>query len=360
MRTDDRRRFVDWARGVAVLVMIGAHVFDAWTLPVERGSVTYRNLMILGGFAAPLFLWLAGFTAVLSAERALGRTGDRPAAMVLVCRRGLVVFLLAFLFRMQSFIVSPGNSLLSLFRVDILNIMGPSIVATGLVWGLCRRRASLVAAFTGLTVALAMLTPVVRSADWVAVLPTWIQWHLRPSGEFTVFTVFPWSGFTLGGAAVGAVLAMPGRQVEQRLHRLVFGVGGLVTAFGFYAASLPTIYEESHFWTSSPTFFAIRTGLLMMVFSVLFFVEILGDRVNLRLEPLQKMGQRSLFVYWIHVELVYGYASWPLRRHLTLPQAALGYLAFCALMYGAVLMRDRVAGRSRQRKLGGTAQIAPA
>jgi len=43
-------------------------------------------------------------------------------------RRGLEIFLLAFVFRAQSFIVSPGNPLVSLLRVDILNIMGPSIV----------------------------------------------------------------------------------------------------------------------------------------------------------------------------------------------------------------------------------------
>ena len=32
--------------------------------------------------------------------------------------------------------------------------------------------------------------------------------------------------------------------------------------------------------------------------------------------PLATLGRASLFIYWIHVELVYGYASWFWRRRL--------------------------------------------
>ena len=49
-----------------------------------------------------------------------------------------MIFVLAFLFRVQAFIVSPGNHLVTLFRVDILNIMGPAIVAAGLAWAIAR------------------------------------------------------------------------------------------------------------------------------------------------------------------------------------------------------------------------------
>ena len=90
---------------------------------------------MLGGFAAPLFLWLAGIGVALSAG-SLVRRGEHPAAVVeAVARRGLEIFVLAFLFRLQAFIISPGSYPVTLFRVDILNIMGPAIVASGIVWG---------------------------------------------------------------------------------------------------------------------------------------------------------------------------------------------------------------------------------
>ena len=53
----------------------------------------------------------------------------------MICRRGLEIFILAFLFRLQGFIVTPGSHPVTLFRVDILNIMGPAIAVAGLRLG---------------------------------------------------------------------------------------------------------------------------------------------------------------------------------------------------------------------------------
>jgi hypothetical protein len=71
------------------------------------------------------------------------------------------------------------------------------------------------------------------------------------------------------------------------------------------------------------------------------------------LSPLEKLGRSSLFVYWIHVELVYGYAAWPIRHRLKLWEAAGAYAIFCALMYGAVILRDRIVDRWRARRATG-------
>jgi len=67
-----------------------------------------------------------------------------------ICRRGLEIFILAFLFRLQGFIVTPGAPLVSLFRVDILNIMGPGIVGAGLVFMLAESPVALAAAYAAL------------------------------------------------------------------------------------------------------------------------------------------------------------------------------------------------------------------
>ena len=103
-----RRLYIDWARGVAVLVMIEAHTVDAWTRASVRRTVVFRDATVLGGFAAPLFLWLAGLAVVLSATRVAERTGSRGKAIETICRRGLEIFVLAFLFRLQGLIVTPG------------------------------------------------------------------------------------------------------------------------------------------------------------------------------------------------------------------------------------------------------------
>jgi uncharacterized membrane protein len=346
-----RRPYIDWARALALLVMIEAHTTDAWTLAVARQTAAFRHAMILGGFAAPLFLWLAGVSLVLSAASVARREGSRAAAVDAVCRRGLEIFLLAFLFRLQSFVVTPGGNLVSLFRVDILNIMGPSIAAAGLVWGLARTTKGLVALYATMAIALSMLTPVVRASALVNDLPTWVQWYFRPAGGYTTFTALPWAGFVFAGAAVGALLA-PFHEAarEHRLQMWLAGAGGVLVGAGFYAATLPTIYRDSSFWTTSPTFFMIRVGTLMLAFAAIYTLAQLAGRRGIELRPLSRFGRSSLFVYWIHVELVYGYLSGPLHARLPLWGALVAYTLFTTLMYGAVVLKDRIVARWTGRR----------
>jgi len=340
-----RRQYIDYLRGVAVLIMLLAHTFDAWTAASERSTEAFRRVLILGGFGAPLFLWLAGVASVLSAERAFRRNGSRKAAALSVFRRGVEIFILAFLFRLQAFIVSPGASPVTLFRVDILNVMGPSIAAAGLVWGLSRSRVVVSLGFATLAVAVAMSTPLVRMAGWVNALPTGAQWYLRPAGDLTNFTLFPWAGFVFAGGAAGLLLAAARDQrTEMRAQLSIATAGAALTAVGFYGASLPTIYRQSSFWTSSPTYFAIRTGVMMLALAVTYGL-VRSARRGITLPWLERLGRRSLFVYWIHVELVYGYATWPIRHRLEIWQTTIAWLAFSVMIYGFVVLRDRLVAR---------------
>ena len=84
---------------VAVLIMLVAHTFDAWTADAVRSTEAFRRVLILGGFVTPLFLWLAGIASVLSAERTFRRYWQPDAKRALsIFRRGVEIFILAFLF----------------------------------------------------------------------------------------------------------------------------------------------------------------------------------------------------------------------------------------------------------------------
>src|SRR5262249_61315026 len=181
--------------------MIEAHTLDAWTRGVDRASTVFRDAMVLAGFAAPLFLWLAGVALVFAAESAVRRGRSRREAAESVCRRGLEIFILAFLFRLQAFIVSPGAHPITLFRVDILNIMGPAIAAGGLIWLVSGSRAVMLGIYAAVATAFAMLTPLARAPTPIGRLPIWVQWYITPSGDNTTFTGVPWGGFVFAAAA---------------------------------------------------------------------------------------------------------------------------------------------------------------
>src|SRR5947207_9980 len=155
--------------------MIEWHTADAWTRAADRHSPAFGRALVLGGFAAPLFLWLAGQGVALSAAYRARTSDSRSAAVRGICRRGLEIFILAFLFRIQAFVVSPGSYPVTMFRVDILNIMGPAIIAAGLIWFSSANTRTLVLRYVAAAATVALLTPIVRTAAIVDVLPLWFQ-----------------------------------------------------------------------------------------------------------------------------------------------------------------------------------------
>lgn len=353
-----RRTYIDWARGVAVLIMIEAHVLDAWTIGADRRTQAFGYLNVLGGFAAPLFLWLAGLSLGLAAERGLLRTGSRASAAAPLVRRGFEIFVLAFIFRLQSFVVSPGNPLVSLLRVDILNIMGLSMMGAAVLWWLAPgvRSAAMCCGLLG--GALAMVTPLVRTAAWLGSLPPFLQWYVAPIGNHSTFTVFPWAGFVFAGTAVGSLLSMAHHPREGRaLWRLALW-GGLLAAASYYASTRLSIYAASSFWTTSPTYFGVRVGLLMVALAALFALTPLASALPRGFGALARFGRHSLFVYWVHVELVYGYATALVHHRLPLWANSVAYLGLVAFMYWSIDLKDSVlawwSARSTHRRASGT------
>ena len=222
-----RQAYLDRVRGLAVLIMIEAHVLDAWTRVADRSHPGFGYAMLVGGFGAPLFLFLAGVVLVLSAESKYRKTDDLSASWSAAQKRGWQIFGLAFLFRFQSFVLSGGQNPVNLLKVDILNVMGPAIALAGVAGSKARTKEGRAILFAAIVTAIAMLTPVVRTTAWLGWLPDPIEWY-------------------------------------------------------------------------------------------------------------------PLFVYWIHVEMVYGFLSRPLRRSLSFEGALLAYVLFSGFLLALVLLKNRL------------------
>lgn len=332
-----RRGYLDWLRGVAVLIMIGSHTLDAWTRVADRSRPAYVWANMVAGYGAPAFLFLAGIAMVLAVSSRMIR-GATPAEAAARARgRAWQIVGLAFLFRLQAWLISGGTFTQSVLKVDILNIMGLSMLAAALLWGLGRGRwaGALLAAGA---IAVAMVTPVVRAATVFDPLPDPIERYLRPTGG-TTFTLFPWSGFLLAGAALGVWLARARTPAEERRTTLTLAAAGPAIAAAGYAASfLPAIYAETSFWTSSPTFFFARLGILIAALPVAHAWNAAWRGFS----PLQAFGRASLLVYWVHVEMVYGVPSAPIHRSLSLEQALAAFGALTLFLFGFAQVLPRL------------------
>ena len=340
-----RQAYLDWVRGVAVLVMIEAHLLDSWTSVAERTRPLFGYAMVLGGFGAPMFLFLAGIGVVLSAESKHRRTGAFVQSWRIAEKRGWQIFALAFLFRLQSYVLGGFQNAVGLLKVDILNIMGPVMAMTAIFGRTVTGKAARASLFACVALAIALLTPLVRTTSWLNWLPDPIEWYFRPTPGRTNFTLFPWAGFLFAGAATGEFLdAGAARASMSSFHRRLAAAGAGLAAAAYAASFLPSIYERSEFWTSSPTFFLLRVGLLLLTLPIgyLWVHAPLRHKFS-AWSPLVELGRASLFVYWVHVEMVYGVFSRPLRRSLTLESALAAYVLFTVFLLALVLLKNRLA-----------------
>lgn len=331
--------------------MVMAHVNDAWTRDADRQGPFYMQTVFVAGLAAPLFLFLAGLTVTMAASArsvAVGRVG----AANLAFKRGAQVFALAFLFRLQSQLLGWG-ALSNFLKVDILNVMGLAMMAAALLWRGSGSRTVRVVLFAVATTVVTMSTPLVREAGVLAALPDPIEAYIRPLPGRSTFALFPWAGFLLAGAIAGELIDAARSRSQELWLQAGLAVSGLAGIAIAYAASFqPSIYPVANFWTSSPTFFFIRLGICTAMVPVASAVDAFHGAVRARFprafspdtpgRVIATLGRSSLFVYWIHVEMVYGLLGRPVRRQLPIEASLIGTALLCGLLYLIVRWKDRV------------------
>jgi uncharacterized membrane protein len=271
-------------------------------------------------------------------------------------RRGWQIFALGLLFRVQSQVLGLGP-LQNLFKVDMLNIMGLSMVAASYLWQSRAARVPRLALFAAVTGAVAMITPVVRDVAWLSALPDPLEAYLRPAGSYAAFPFFPWGAFLFAGVIVGDLIdaarrsgatleVQRGRRTVMLQNALAI-CGGAGVLLAWFASLRPALYESASFWNDSPTFFFIRLGLVTLLVPIAWVLEqLLPARA---FAPMVTMGRSSLFVYWIHVEMVYGVGAEPIKRALPLGMALAATALLTVALYGVVLLKNQLLARHSLR-----------
>jgi uncharacterized membrane protein len=331
--------------------MVMAHVNDAWTRDGDRQAPLYMQAVFIAGLAAPLFLFLAGLSLSMAASMRSAAIGHIAAAD-LAFKRGAQVLALAFLFRLQSQLLGWG-AWSNFLKVDILNVMGLVMVAAALLWRASDSRAVRVLLFAVATVVVTMATPLVRQAGVLAALPDPLEAYIRPLPGRSNFALFPWAGFLLAGGIAGELIhAARTAAQEKRLQigLLVSGLAGI--GLGYAASFQPSIYPVSNFWTSSPTFFYIRLGICTAMLPIARAIDLFHGFMRATFPRIFSMdtpgrvtatlGRSSLFVYWIHVEMVYGVLGRPFRRGLPIEASLVATAVLCLVLYAIVLWKDRM------------------
>jgi uncharacterized membrane protein len=357
-----RLAYIDWMRGLACLLMFQTHCYDAWLSPGARQSRFFMYSQLGGTFPAPLFLFLAGISFALVTEK-LWKKNLPPAQIARVTiRRGAEIFAFGLLFRLQEYLVAWGWAPPSdLLRVDILNAIGLSMMLMGilcwLVLSIPRQapaRFRLVIASTGTAALISLLTPPL----WTTWRPNWLPWPLESyingvhnlgTPQAGLFPIFPWTAFAFAGLATGFILQSERARRHETLIFLSAGATGLllIAAARRLDAQPRQLYAVYDYWHTSPNFFLIRVGMLLTILTA-SYAWCRWGLGNWSFSPLIQLGQASLLVYWVHIELVYGRFSILSKHTQSIRTASFGLLTIFLAMLLLAFLRTRLKGRGEQ------------
>jgi uncharacterized membrane protein len=374
-----RLSYIDWMRGLACVLMFQTHCYDSWLSPEARNSAVFVWSQLLGTLPAPLFIFLSGISFALVTERLREKGAPSGAIAKTTIRRGAEIFALGLLFRLQEYVLGYGVSpWTDLLRVDVLNILGLSMMLMGILCWISAARGSAsvppsalpqsVAAsrnrgiFAGLLAAtiVAMATPLL----WTTFRPSKLPWplesyingvHIFGHPQPWLFPLFPWSAFAFVGLAVGFLLFT---NIAKRYEGLIFAsLGGT----GILACLLSIKLDDSRFqlypvydyWHTSPNFFLMRCGILLIILCCVYAWCRWGV-AQLGFSPIIQLGKTSLLVYWVHIEFVYGRLSILPKHKCSVLQASTGLLIIFLAMLGLSLLRTNWKNRH------GNAQQTPA
>jgi uncharacterized membrane protein len=384
-----RLAYIDWMRGLACVLMFQTHCYDSWLGGAARQSRFFMRSQLLGTFPAPLFLFLAGISFALVTEK-LRRNEVSPGKIAAnTLRRGAEIFGFGMLFRLQEYVIAWGWAPKSdLFRVDILNTIGLSMMLMGAVcWivlavessagGRAREQSTasdiarnnhtrLALVLTAATTALfiSLLTPLL----WTTWQPHWLPWPLesyvngvhnlgRP--QAWLFPVFPWTAFAFAGLAVGFILQSEWSRAHQPGAFFSLGAAGVVLiGLSRWLDRQPRqLYAVYDYWHTSPNFFLIRVGMLLVIVTA-SYAWCRWGLGQWGFSPLIQLGQASLLVYWVHIEFVYGRVSILPKHAQGIAGASAGLLAIFLAMLALAYIRTHTRGWMKTRL--GSSQVEAA
>lgn len=373
-----RLDFIDWYRGLACVLMFQTHAYDAWTRQPDRGGLWWwMARMQLGGFPARMFLFLAGVSLVLRYASDQKKGIPDGAAQWGAVKRGLEVLGYGLAFRLFSWGFGGArlDNLPELFKVDILNCIGVSLVLCALLlpprYLLPPRDSASGSGSRSLGQLVKLALPVVASVILVLVTPRLQNWgqpswlpgpladYLWSSSAIGSFPLFPWLSYSLTGCVVGVFWVTAAQTGEDRLAtvlRTSAVIGAIAAFFGQLGSQYgPQIARPTAAvpMPAYPSSYFYRTGMCLLggVCAYYFCLAFPARRPDgtRRFSSLRVLGQASLLVYLVHIELVYGFPSWRIRYRFGVWPATALVVLLTVLMIALAYYRVEVFGKRKPK-----------
>ena len=305
--------FVDVLRLLALLQMVNGHTLDAVLATSERTGSAFERYGYARGLVSVAFLVVAGISFHLTTVARLARHRADPAAIRRRFWRASQVVAVGYLLQVKwsGVYFDPLHAdaaFRALFRCEVLQCIGLSLLALELLALVCTRPAQLVGAAGALALLVFMLAPFAELAS--ARGPLSLANGLLGHAQASQFPLFPWSGYVFAGVVLGAI-ALPAAghtPVRRRVAGLVASAAAIGAAsWGMHLAWPFVLHVRA---SSTPWFVLEKLAVIAVLLSLL---ALLTYRLRTLPRVLTILGGETLALFVFHLQIIYG-GHWALAH----------------------------------------------
>jgi uncharacterized membrane protein len=338
---------VDLFRFIVLFFMIQGHLFRAYLLPALRQQQWYSIHEVFHGFVAPGFLFVAGFAAFLSFHNKRQNYIRMGGAFFKRLRRILFLIAIGYWIHLPFFSLSKTWQAVRLgtpqgadfLSVNILQCIGIGLLLFTLLAVLLKNEKVVVIVVALVGALFFLLAGKMQGVHLHPTIDPFLNYNpifRSPDGALTIasfFPVFPWVGYLCIGIVAAFTYA---RLTKEVFFKLLLALGVLFFPWFFFQSS--KFYFKAELTLS---------GNLNKVGGI-FLLLCLSDWLLRRhgghfLELLKKAGTESLFVYVLHLFIIYNSVFRPglksfFENSLDVVQALLLFFALQLVVFALAML----------------------
>ena len=300
-----RLYFIDALRAFAILMMLQGHFVSTFLGDAFRNNndITYSIWAYCRGFTAPVFFTITGFIFVFLLLKNPNKGLKNPRVFKGI-RRGFELVIWGYLLRLNLFGLLQGKLYPAFFQTDVLHIIGLSLLILIGLYVLFHKFSSVIFQWVliGSALTIFMLEPLYKTIE-LDLHPILSSYFTKANGG--VFSIFPWLGYCLLGAAFAVLFS---HTQKNKTTLLPYASGslllGLFLMFGssYVLKGIDFIFNIPLLaMVTENNYLLIRLGNTLVLFGVFMLLENYFKK-----SCFLEIGQRTLSVYIIHYFVLYG------------------------------------------------------
>ncbi len=298
--------FIDAMRAWAILMMLQGHFVDGLLENSFRDpdSLIFTIWSYFRGITAPVFFTVSGFIFTYLLIRVPEKGFNNPRIKKGI-KRGIQLVLIGYLLRLNLLGLFEGEFYASLFLVDVLHIIGLSILGIIGLYLFSYRQRKYVFPLLLITISCLLFSFEPIYSKWTfQILPDALANYFTQTNG-SVFTIIPWFGYT----AIGGFFSYLFTQYKnsRSLYPAAISIAALMGVFLiFFSSDFFLLFSsisgiQLFEAVSVNNYLFIRLGDVLIVFALFMLLrQFITSRTVL------KIGQNTLSIYIIHFVILYG------------------------------------------------------